>query len=134
MTENLILFGCGGAAYVAVELLYRGRSHISMFFAGGLCFFLIGLLDEIWPGAPLSIQMALGAWGIVSVELVTGLVVNRWLGLEVWDYSAKPHNLLGQICLPFAACWAGLAGAAVVLDDLLRLALFGEAFRLPVLF
>ena len=105
-----------------------------MFLAGGLCFFLIGLLDEIWPGAPLSIQMALGAWGIVSVELVTGLVVNRWLGLEVWDYSAKPHNLLGQICLPFAACWAGLAGAAVVLDDLLRLALFGEAFRLPVLF
>ena len=134
MTENLILIGCGGAAYVAVELLYRGRSHISMFFAGGVCFFLVGLLDEIWPGAPLSIQMVLGAWGIVSVELVTGLVVNRWLGLGVWDYSAKPHNLLGQICLPFAACWAGLAGAAVVLDDLLRLALFGEAFRLPVLF
>ena len=68
------------------------------------------------------------------MEFRTGLVVNRWLRLGVWDYSAQPHNLLGQVCLPFAAWWAVLAGAAVILDDLLRFALFGEAFALPRLF
>ena len=105
-----------------------------MFLLGGVCFWLIGLLDEGFPNAPLGVQMALGAWGIVCMEFLTGLVVNRWLRLGVWDYSAQPHNLLGQVCLPFAAWWAVLAGAAVILDDLLRFALFGEAFALPRLF
>ena len=134
MWKNLALIGCGGMLYVMVELIYRGRSHGSMFLLGGVCFWLIGLLDEVFPNAPLGVQMALGAWGIVSLELLTGLVVNRWLGLGVWDYSTQPHNLLGQVCLPFAAWWAVLAGAAVILDDLLRLALFGEAFSFPRLF
>ena len=134
MGKALVLIACGGGAYVALELVYRGRSHWSMFLAGGVCFWLIGLLDEIWPGAPLGIQMALGGWMIVCAELVTGLIVNRGLGLDVWDYSRQPHNFLGQICLPFAAYWGFLAGGAVVLDDLVRLALFGEAFSLPVLF
>ena len=105
-----------------------------MFLLGGVCFWLIGLLDEVFPNAPLGVQMALGAWGSVCMEFLTGLVVNRWLGLKVWDYSAQPHNLLGQVCLPFAVWWAVLAGAAVILDDLLRFALFGEAFALPRLF
>ena len=134
MWKNLALIGCGGTIYVMVELIYRGRSHGSMFLLGGVCFWLIGLLDEVFPNAPLGVQMALGAWGIVCMEFLTGLVVNRWLRLGVWDYSAQPHNLLGQVCLPFAAWWAVLAGAAVILDDLLRFVLFGEAFALPRLF
>ena len=134
MAQNLVLIGCGGALYVLVELCYRGRSHGSMFLLGGVLFWLIGLMDEAWPGAPLAVQMALGAWGITCAEFLTGLVVNRALGLGVWDYSKQPHNLMGQICLPFAACWVGLAGAAVVLDDVLRLALFGEVFSLPGFF
>ena len=131
MGKALILILCGGALYVGLELCYRGRSHWSMGALGGGCFYLIGLLDEVWPGAPLSVQMALGSWGIVCAEFLTGLLVNRVLGLGVWDYSGQRHNLLGQVCLPFAAAWAGLSGAAVVLDDLLRLALFGEAFSFP---
>ena len=134
MGKALILILCGGALYVGLELCYRGRSHWSMGALGGVCFYLIGLLDEVWPGAPLSVQMALGAWGIVCAEFLTGLLVNRVLGLGVWDYSGQRHNLLGQVCLPFAAAWAGLSGAAVILDDLLRLALFGEAFSFPRFF
>ena len=134
MLRDLILIGCGGALYVLVELGYRGKSHGSMFLLGGGLFWLIGLLDEVWPGAPLVVQMVLGAWGILCAEFLTGLVVNRALGLGVWDYSDQPHNLMGQVCLPFAACWAMLAGVAVIADDALRWMLFGEAFSLPGLF
>ena len=45
----------------------------------------------------------------------------------------KILNVL-MIELPFAACWIGLAGAAVILDDVLRWVLFGEAFSLPPVF
>ena len=55
-----------------------------------------------------------------------GLVLNICLGMAVWDYSTLPGNLWGQICLPFSALWALLAGFAVVLDDWLRYWMFGE--------
>ena len=131
--QALVLTGCGGGLYVLIELLYRGRSHISMFLTGGICFWAIGMLNELWPGAPLSIQAVLGGAMIVAAEFATGLIVNRWLGLGVWDYSGAAHNVMGQICLPFAAWWAVLAAGAAIADDLLRLALFGQALR-PVVF
>ena len=134
MGKALVLILCGGVLYVGLELCCRGRSHWSMGVLGGVCFYFLGLLDEVWPGAPLFVQMTLGAWGIVCAEFLAGLLLNRALGLGVWDYSGMPHDLLGQVCLPFAAVWAGVSGAAVILDDLLRLALFGEAFSLPPLF
>ena len=129
-----VLIGCGGALYAALELLYRGRTHWSMAVTGGLCFWLIGLFNELWPAAPLAIQMALGGAMITAAELVAGVLVNGCLRLHVWDYSGQAHNLFGQVCAPFGACWWVLSGAAVVLDDLLRMALFGESFTLPVLF
>lgn len=132
--QDWILIGCGGALYMALELLYRGRSHWSMALTGGICFWLIGLLNEVWPAAPVSIQVALGGAMIVAAELMTGVVVNLCLGLRVWDYSGQAHHFLGQICLPFAAGWCVLAGAAVWLDDMLRLALFGEAMGKTVWF
>ena len=55
-----------------------------------------------------------------------GLVLNICLDMAVWDYSTLPGNLWGQICLPFSALWALLAGFAVVLDDWLRYWMFGE--------
>ena len=134
MGKALALILCGGVLYVGLELCCRGRSHWSMGVLGGVCFYFLGLLDEVWPGAPLFVQMTLGAWGIVCAEFLAGLLLNRVLRLGVWDYSGMPHDLLGQVCLPFAAVWAGVSGVAVILEDLLRLALFGEAFSLPRLF
>ena len=43
MWKNLALIGCGGTIYVMVELIYRGRSHGSMFLLGGVCFWLIAV-------------------------------------------------------------------------------------------
>ena len=40
-------------------------------------------------------------------------------------YSGLPMNLMGQICLYYFVLWIPLAGAAVVLEDLLRRMLFG---------
>lgn len=127
------LFFSGGALYCGIELLWRRRTHISMFFLGGICFVLIGLLDELAPSLPLSMQAMLGAAIITVFELLAGLVLNRWLRLGVWDYSALRPNLLGQICLPFFAAWIPLAALAALADDLLRLLFFGEKMPRPPL-
>ena len=47
--KQAILFGAGGLLYVFVEMLWRGYSHWTMFIVGGLCFVLIGLINEVIP-------------------------------------------------------------------------------------
>ncbi len=122
-----LLFLIGGAAYVGVETLWRGFSHPSMFVLGGLCFVLAGLINEVLPWyLDLSLQALLGAALITAAEFICGLIVNLWLGLGVWDYSALPFNLLGQISLQYFLLWIPLSVLAIWLDDLLRHRLFGE--------
>jgi len=113
LARKAALFTLGGSAYVGLELLYRRRSHISMFGAGGLCFLLIGQLGR----TPLNIptRMGLGALTITGVELATGLLVNR--DYHVWDYRQVPGNFKGQICPLFTAIWVPVAGAAMGLYD-----------------
>lgn len=121
------LFVIGGAAYVLIELLWRGHSHISMFILGGMCFVSIGLINELFPWELGIVWQALiGGVLVTTLEFITGLIVNVWLGLNVWDYSNLPLNLMGQICLPFFFAWVGLSVVAIILDDYFRYWFFGE--------
>ena len=129
MLQEGLIMTLGGGAYVLVEFLWGGRSHVSMFLLGGLCFWLIGRIDRRWP-VPVCAQACLGACIVTALELVTGLIVNRWLGWNVWDYSTLPMNFLGQICLYYFVLWIPLSAAAVILEDGLRRVLFGTP--LPV--
>lgn len=125
--KPLTLISVGGFLYVLLELIFRGRSHWTMFLVGGLCFWLIGLINEIIPWEmPLWKQCVIGAIIITSVEFVAGCIINILLGWQVWDYSNLPFNIWGQICLPFAVLWFFLSAVAIVLDDYLRYRLFGE--------
>ena len=124
--KNMVIFYFGGMLYLGLELLWRGWSHGSMFILGGLCFLLIGLLDKVFPRMPVLAQMLAGTGIILAVELYGGMILNRWLGWAVWDYSRMPFNYLGQICLPFALLWFPVSGAAILAEDWLRKRLFGE--------
>lgn len=111
LAKRLAMFGIGGSAYVGLELLYRGYSHISMFGAGGLCFVLIGRLKKLHISRP--VRVGCGAGIITAVELATGLLVNR--DYQVWDYRGQPGNFLGQICPLFMALWVPVSVMAMEL-------------------
>ena len=78
---------------------------------------------------PVLAQMLLGALIVTFFEFWTGILVNRAWNLHVWDYSAVPMNLMGQICVPFTLLWFPLSGIAVFCEDGLRRLLFHE--KLP---
>lgn len=123
----LLLIGIGGLLYVLIEMVFRGRSHWTMFLVGGLCFWLIGLINEVLPWEmPLWKQCIIGAVIVTAMEFLAGCVINLWLGWDVWDYSNMPFNVLGQICLPFSLLWILLSSVAIVLDDHLRYWMYGE--------
>ena len=111
--KNCLLFYTGGATYLSLELLYRGRSHGSMFLAGGLCFLLIGHLNRVEPRLPLPLRALVGAGIVTMVELGAGMAVNR--NYQVWDYRDQPGNFMGQICPLFSALWIPLSLLAAVL-------------------
>lgn len=111
--KNCLLFYTGGTVYLSLELLYRGRSHGSMFLAGGLCFLLIGHLNRVEPKLPLPLRALVGAAIVTAVELGAGMLVNRQY--QVWDYRDQPGNFMGQICPLFSALWIPLSLAAAVL-------------------
>lgn len=124
LVKFLILLSSGGLIYVLIELLYRGRSHWSMFLVGGICFVLIGGLNNWFPwNWSILRQMGISAAIVTAVEFVSGILLNMVLNLDVWDYSNMPFNIYGQICLPFTVIWFFLSFLAIVADDFSPLAM-----------
>lgn len=125
--KYLFLSATGGLLYNIIEVMFRGWSHWTMFFLGGICFVCLGLINELMPWEMvLWKQILIGALIITSLEFLTGCVVNLWLGWAVWDYSNMPGNILGQICPQFFLLWLPISLIGIVLDDWLRYWMFDE--------
>ena len=118
--KEFIIFIIFGLMYITIELLYRGHTHYSMFIVGGICGVLIGLINDNTPDMPLLPQCVLGAVIITIIELLTGLFLNVYLGLNVWDYSNQPFNFMGQICPQFCIIWCILSILVIRIDDWLK--------------
>ena len=118
--KEFIIFLIFGLIYIIIELLYRGHTHYSMFIVGGICGVLIGLINDNTPDMPLLPQCILGSIIITIIELLTGLFLNVYLGLNVWDYSNQPFNFMGQICPQFCIIWCILSILVIRIDDWLK--------------
>ena len=125
--KYMILFIFGGLIYITIELICRGHSHWTMLLLGGICFVALGAINEVIPWEmPLWKQMLIGSVIITVLEFITGIIVNIWLGWNVWDYSNMPLNLIGQVCVPFMIIWFFISLLAIILDDYMRYWFFGE--------
>ncbi|MEW9078685.1 putative ABC transporter permease [Terrisporobacter glycolicus] len=125
--KYLTLFLIGGITYYFIEIAYRGYSHYSMVIVGGLCFILIGSINEFSnKEIPLLLQMLISVLLVDIVELISGIIINRVLLLNVWDYSQLKYNFLGQISLNSSIAWFFLSLFAIYMDDLLRYVIFKE--------
>ena len=115
LIKPFVFFTAGGTGYVLLELLWRGRSHISMFCAGGVCFLLLGKLQTMRPRLSFLPRALMGSLVITSAELLTGLLVNR--NYQVWDYRKEAFNFHGQICPQFMLLWLPVSLGAMWLYE-----------------
>ena len=116
LKEDVTLFLLGGFSYYHIEVLWRGFSHISMIFCGGCCFLFVGKIAFFLRNkVPMWVQMVIGAFSITTIEFITGIIVNVWLQLNIWDYSDVPGNFLGQICLKYSVFWFFLSAPCIKL-------------------
>lgn len=127
LIQLIFLFMIGGVIYFVAEMLIRQRSHWSMFICGGICFLLIGGINEFFDyNMSLLKQMFYSAIMITVIEFIFGCIFNLWLKLNIWDYSNQPFNVLGQVCPLFSILWFFVSLIGIVLDDFVRWKLFNE--------
>lgn len=146
MKKRLLVFIICGIVYLSIEVIFtalsgnlsreynitywafKGFSSLYMFFVGGFLGVLLDQLNEIkciehWK---MVFQALIGVFIIEIGEFLSGLILNVWLGLNIWDYSSSPFNLLGQIELFHAIGFFFLSPLAFWLGDHLRFVYYGE--------
>ncbi|MEF9921612.1 MAG: hypothetical protein RR347_07650 [Anaerovoracaceae bacterium] len=101
----ILMFAMGGIGYGAMEIIFRGYTHWSMCLTGGACVLTFFYLEEIIDSMSVFAAALIGATIITIYEFSIGLVVNIWFGWNVWDYTMRPGNVLGQICPLFFVLW-----------------------------
>jgi|GEM_PF-3258279 len=108
---------------------FRGLSAPSL--AGWSSLWMLGIYGFVGVVLGGMNETAIGAWRMVwqcllalvfslAVELLSGCVLNLWLGLEIWDYKDDWLNLYGQICAVNGVKFFFLSPFAFWADDLIR--------------
>lgn len=127
--KMIILFLVFGALYFCIETVYKGHiTHWTMFVLAGFLGVLIGGLNEHFPWEMSFWQQCFcGMMMVTLAEGLSGLVLNVWLGLHIWDYSHTPCRFFFDQCsVPFSVAWFFLSGVCIIIDDIIRWSLFGE--------
>ena len=102
---RMIVFTVGGVGYPIIEYLWRGYSHWTMELVGGICFLAIFETEKRLKNSPLLLKCLLSASIITTVELISGILFNVIMNMDIWNYSDMPCNFIGQICLPYTFLW-----------------------------
>jgi len=144
LKQFLILFIIGFVSYICLEVFFgsssgaffkeafcldksywslMGMSSMWMGLVGGITFISLGLINEnkfIRFKVPYILQFILGGLIITGYELLSGIILNLGLGLNIWDYSTRFWNFLGQINLYTSIIWFIISPFGFWLDDLIR--------------
>ena len=129
---SMLLWSWGGTMYFLLEVAFKTlRGHPEQISWTMLVLAVILTIpvercgEQLPWEVPLWLQSLACALLVTVVELVAGLILNIWLGLDIWNYSHLPFNLWGQICPQFMAVWWFLCMVFIPAFDWLRWAVEG---------
>lgn len=138
MRKDLTIFTLMGICYVFIEIAFSsivslkpaliGHSSLWMFLVGGLLGLTLGKMNEIKTTRNLiyPFNILAGAAMITLNELISGIILNIWLGFDIWDYSSAAYNFLGQIDIVHSLCWIVLTPFVFWVDDVMKHYMFEE--------
>jgi len=127
-----------GGVYFIIEGLWRirvggGWANIAMLPVGGLCGVLIMIFNENpkFARKKMVVKALYGMAILLFVEFISGYIMNVRLGMNIWDYSNRAFNFMGQISLAYAVLWFFFTPFIIWFDDRVCLRLWneGEKYR-----
>ena len=111
---KLGLFLSCGFIYCMIEILFRGWSHWSMFvLAGFLGVFCVDSVNNVLSfDCDYIVQILISTILCTIGEGISGIILNVWLQLNVWDYSKMAFGtfFFGQCNVIFCVAWALIIG------------------------
>lgn len=121
---------CAEVCYAAVTL---GKFSNRGFLNGPICpIYGVGALIVLVVLTPVSHRLAplfFSSMVLATLlEYLTGLVLEKIFHAKWWDYSDKPFNIQGYICLEFSIIW-GIACTGII--KLVHPTLYGLVHLLP---
>ena len=106
---KLGLFLSCGFIYCMIEILFRGWSHWSMFvLTGFLGVFCIDSINNVLSfDCDYIVQILISTILCTIGEGISGIILNVWLQLNVWDYSKMTFGtfFFGQCNVLFCFAW-----------------------------
>ena len=124
---SMLLWSWGGTVYFLLEVAFKTlRGHPEQISWTMLVVAVILTIpvercgEQLSWEVPLWLQAMACAVLVTAVELAAGVILNIWLGLDIWDYSHLPFNLWGQVCPQFATVWWFLCLLFIPAFDWLR--------------
>ena len=99
--KYLLLFTFSGYVYVCLELIFRGRSDITMMFCASICAIPMIILNNIFSyETDISLQIGICAVFATLIEYMFGLIFNKPLAFCKSDFIvAKAESFLKKIGL-----------------------------------
>jgi uncharacterized membrane protein len=147
-----LLFVIGFIFYISFEVIWsalfgwtwgrefsfalKGSTSVWMGVVGGICFLIVGFINEIpivRKKVNIFFQSIISMLIITIVELITGLILNIWLGFDIWNYKL-PFSFLGQINLFYSMIWFFLTPFVAWADDFIKYHWFEKGQEYSVLY
>ncbi len=121
----LIIYGFLGWCAEVVFAAKKSKKFVNRGFLNGpICpIYGFGMIFLFMASQPFTELPTAVRWllafvfsGVIAsaVELLTGWALEKFFNKKWWDYSGRPFNLKGYICLEFSLLW-GVAGAAATM-------------------
>lgn len=122
--KYFLLFTFSGYIYVCMELLFRGRSDITMMFCASICVIPMVILNNQFSyEVDFLLQLFLCSIFATFIEYIFGIIFNA--DYHIWDYRNMPFNIDGMVCLPFSLLWMLIAALVIPLIDWIDCYIFG---------
>lgn len=122
--KYLLLLTFSGYIYVCMELLFRGRSDVTMMFCASICVVPMIYLNNIFSyDVDFLLQLILCSVFATFIEYIFGMIFNT--DYHIWDYRNMPYNINGMVCLPFSLLWMLIASWVIPLMDWIDHYIFG---------
>ena len=111
---KLGLFLSCGFIYCMIEILFRGWSHWSMFILTGFLgvFCVDSINNTLSFDCDYIVQILISTILCTIGEGISGIILNVWLQLNVWDYSKMAFGtfFFGQCNVIFCVAWLLIVG------------------------
>ena len=103
-----VIFVTSGLIYIMLELLWRGRTHWTMFLCAGLCGLVMANINNNWLefDTDFRIQVFVSALMCSTFEFFFGIIFNG--DFSIWDYRGMwgtIHALGDQVNVIFFGIW-----------------------------